>query len=131
MRYFIGIVHNDEDSAYGIHFPDVPGCFSAADDLDDLPAAASEALSLWMEDAPQALTPRSMAELRADPDVQAALKEGAFLMSVPLIALTGRTVKANLTMDAGLLDAIDRTAKARNLTRSAFLADLARREIVA
>jgi Uncharacterized conserved protein len=131
MRYFIGIVHNDEDSAYGIHFPDVPGCFSAADDLDDLPAAASEALSLWLEDAPQDITPRSMAELRADADVQAALKDGAFLMSVPMIALTGRTVKANLTMDAGLLDAIDRTAKARNLTRSAFLADLARREIVA
>ncbi len=131
MRYFIGIVHNDEDSAYGIHFPDVPGCFSAADDLDDLPAAASEALSLWVEDTPEAVSPRSMAELRADPDVQAALKEGAFLMSVPLIALTGRTVKANLTMDAGLLDAIDRTAKARNLTRSAFLADLARREILA
>ncbi len=131
MRYFIGIVHNDEDSAYGIHFPDVPGCFSAADDLDDLPAAASEALSLWLEDAPQNISPRSMSELRADADVQAALKDGAFLMSIPLIALTGRTVKANLTMDAGLLDAIDRTAKARNLTRSAFLADLARREIVA
>ena len=43
MRHFIAIVHKDAGSAYGIQFPDVPGCFSAADDLDDLAAAASEA----------------------------------------------------------------------------------------
>ena len=32
-------------------------------------------------------------------------------------------------MDAGLLAAVDAAARARGLTRSAFLADLARREI--
>lgn len=130
MRHFIGIVHKDEDSAYGVHFPDVPGCFSAADDLDTLAATASEALALWFEDAPM-VEPRSLETLRAEESVRQALGEGAFLLAVPLIRLSGRTVKANLTMDAGLLQAIDAVAKARGMTRSAFIADAVRREIAA
>lgn len=128
MRYFIGVVHKDEDTAYGIHFPDVPGCISAADELSDLLGMATEALSLHLEgeDAPHA---RPLEEVRQDEDVAQDLREGAFLLAVPLIALTGRSTRANITMDEGLLRAIDKTADARGLTRSAFLADLARREI--
>ncbi|MEP0518570.1 MAG: type II toxin-antitoxin system HicB family antitoxin [Hyphomicrobiales bacterium] len=128
MRYFIGVVHKDQDSAYGIHFPDVPGCFSASDELDDLLANASEALALHLdgETIPEA---RSLDIVRQDSDVAKDLAEGAFLLAVPLIELSGRSTKANITMDAGLLSAVDTTAQARGLTRSAFLADLARREI--
>jgi len=41
----------------------------------------------------------------------------------------GRTVRANLTFDAGLLRAIDVAATQRGLTRSAFLASAAREKI--
>jgi predicted RNase H-like HicB family nuclease len=128
MRYYIGVVHQDGDSAYGVHFPDVPGCFSAADEMDDLLTNASEALSLHLEDEPLPHA-RSLDTVRADEEVKRDLAEGAFLLAVPFIQLSGRTTKANITMDAGLLTAIDYTAKERGLTRSAFLADLARREI--
>ena len=43
----------------------------------------------------------------------------------------GRTVRANLTFDAGLLGAIDAAASERGLTRSAFLASAAREKIAA
>jgi len=128
MRYYIGVVHQDGDSAYGVHFPDVPGCFSAADEMDDLLTNASKALSLHLEDTPLPY-PRALDAVRLDEDVKRDLAEGAFLLAVPFIQLSGRTTKANITMDAGLLAAIDHTAKERGLTRSAFLADLARREI--
>jgi predicted RNase H-like HicB family nuclease len=128
MRYYIGVVHQDGDSAYGVHFPDVPGCFSAADEMDDLLTNASESLSLHLEDEPLPHA-RRLDTVRADEDVKRDLAEGAFLLAVPFIQLSGRTTKANITMDAGLLTAIDHTAKERGLTRSAFLADLARREI--
>lgn len=128
MRHYIGVVHQDGDSAFGMHFPDVSGCFSAADDLDDLLANASEALALHLEG--EALPPaRSLEAMREDAEVQCDLKDGAFLLAVPVIRLSGRTTKANITMDAGLLAAVDATARERGLTRSAFLADLARREI--
>lgn len=128
MLCYIGVVHQDATSAYGIHFPDVPGCFSAADTLDELLPNAAEAMALHLEGEriPRA---RSLEAVRRLRDVQADLKSGAFLLAVPFIHLTGRTVRANITMDAGLLDATDHTAKERGLTRSAFLADLVRREM--
>ena len=128
MHNYVALVHQDGDSAYGVQFPDVPGCFSAADEIDQLVRNATEALALHLE-GETLPSPRSLAEIRNDEDVASALAAGAFLIAVPLISLSGRTVKANITMDAGLLDAVDHTAKARGLTRSAYLADLARRDI--
>ena len=128
MRQYFGVVHQEGDSAYGIHFPDVPGCFSAADDVNDLVTNATEALSLHLEGkaVPEA---RSLDAVRSDKEVAHDLGQGAFLLAVPLIRLSGRSVRANITMDAGLLAAVDQAAQGRGLTRSAFLADLARREM--
>ena len=42
MKPYIAIVHKDQDSAYGLSFPDAPGCFSAADDMDDVFANAAQ-----------------------------------------------------------------------------------------
>ena len=47
MRYYHAVVHKDEGSAFGVHFPDLPGCFSAADEIEDVIPNATEALSLW------------------------------------------------------------------------------------
>jgi metal-responsive CopG/Arc/MetJ family transcriptional regulator len=48
---------------------------------------------------------------------------------VPLVLDAGRAVRANLSLDAGHLDAIDEAAKAHGPTRSAFLASAAREKI--
>ena len=48
MKPYIALVHKDLESAYGVSFPDAPGCFSAADTIDDLFANAAEAIALWM-----------------------------------------------------------------------------------
>jgi predicted RNase H-like HicB family nuclease len=128
MRYYIAVVHKDVNSAYGVHFPDVSGCFSAVDDIEDIVPNAIEALSLYAEDA-QLPASRSIDELRSDPDVAADLASGAFLVAVPVIENDARVVRANITMESGMLKAIDAAAKARGLTRSAFLAQAARRAI--
>src|SRR5579872_6426086 len=44
MRYYIGIIHKDEGSDYGISFPDFPGCVSAGSDLVELATMGEEAL---------------------------------------------------------------------------------------
>jgi metal-responsive CopG/Arc/MetJ family transcriptional regulator len=49
----------------------------------------------------------------------------------PLLIDSGRTVRANVSFDAALLDAIDAAAKERGLTRSAFLSSAARGKIMA
>jgi len=126
MKYFYGVVHKDPDSAFGVHFPDLPGCFSAADELDDVLPNAVEALELWFEDAPE-VEGRAIEAIKEA--VVADLAEGAFLLAVPYIRSTGRLVRANISLDRGTLDAIDAAAALRQLTRSAFLAEAARNEI--
>ena len=44
MRHYFAVVHKEKDSAYGVYFPDVPGCFSAADSMDDLQQNAAKVL---------------------------------------------------------------------------------------
>ena len=128
MSYYFALVEKENDTAFGITFPDVPNCFSASDELNDVMTNAVEALSFFAEDEALPVS-RSLDELKADNDIVKALAEGAFLISVPVIENDARVVCANITMEAGLLNAIDETAKARKLTRSAFLAQAARREI--
>ncbi|RVU03986.1 CopG family transcriptional regulator [Novosphingobium umbonatum] len=126
MKNYIAIVHKDEDSAWGVSFPDLPGCFSAADTLDEILPNACEALELWFEDRPD-VTPRSMAEIREL--VADELAAGAFLLVVPRVTNAGRSVRVNLSLDSGILEAIDAAASLHKLTRSAFLAMAARNEI--
>jgi uncharacterized protein (DUF1778 family) len=58
------------------------------------------------------------------------LAQGGTFALVPLVLDTGRPAKANLSIDAGLLEAIDEAAEAKGLTRSAFIASAAREKIV-
>ena len=132
-KYYLGIVEKDADSAYGMWFPDMPGCFPAADAFDDLPRVAAELLRMHVEtmenngrDVP---APRSIADVMADKEVRPSLKAGATTMLVPLLADPGRTVRVNVTVDRGLLEQIDEAADRRGLTRSAFLAQAAREKI--
>ena len=129
MRYFIALVHQDEGSAYGLTFPDLPGCFAASDTWDGIPAAAAEALDLWFEDQPD-VEPASLDALRRRDDVVAELAAGAVLMPVPYIPADTALARVNISIERGLLRAIDETAKSRGMTRSLFLALSARRELI-
>jgi len=77
---------------------------------------------LWVKDAEEAgdklPRQRTLEALRADPDVAAALAEGAAVALVPALRDSGRSVRANLSLDAGLLEAIDEAADAHGLTRA-------------
>ena len=48
MRYPI-IIHKDPDSDYGVTVPDLPGCFTAGDTVDDAIAQAVEAIECHIE----------------------------------------------------------------------------------
>lgn len=126
MRYYHAVVHKDEDSAFGVQFPDLPGCFSAADEIEDVIPNAIEALSLWFEDEDQVdPSPVEAIRLRVADD----LAEGAFLVMVPWIGRNSKPARVNISLDRAMLDAIDTAAGMRRLTRSAFLAEAARNEI--
>lgn len=126
MNTFFALVHKDADSAYGVTFPDLPGCFSAADELADVLPNACEALELWFEDQPM-IQPRNLDAITLE--AASELAAGAFMLAVPHLTSAGRSVRVNLSLDKGVLEAIDTAASLRKLTRSAFIAEAARNEI--
>ncbi len=132
MRY-IAFIHKDPDSAYGVSFPDMPGCFSAGDTIDEAVRNAVEALSghvRFLEaDGDPVPAPRDFDAIMSDPQL-AEDREGAMTTVVPLVRDRGSTTRINISLDLGLLEAIDAAARERGQTRSAFLSSAARREIV-
>lgn len=128
MKTFLAVVEKEKDSSYGVMFPDIPGCFSAADTAEDVIPNALEALRLWAEDEILP-APSSHEAIVSLPIVRQALATGGYLISIPLIENDASVVRANVTFERGMLRAIDETARQRGLTRSAFLASAARHEI--
>jgi len=126
MRIFYGLVNKDAGSAYGVEFPDVPGCFSAADDSDQLLPNACDALLCHLEgeELPEASDVDAIRE-----KCGAELEAGAFLLAVPYIETTEKQTRANISLDTGELRAIDAAASDRNMSRSAFIVHSTKREI--
>jgi predicted RNase H-like HicB family nuclease len=80
MPHYVAIVEDaGPDQAVGIWFPDLPGCFSAGDDVDEALRNAAEALALYAEalaeDGHTLPAARSLSALRDDPAVAPDLRE--------------------------------------------------------
>ena len=130
---YIAFIHKDPDSVYGVSFPDVPGCISAGDTIDEAVRNAVEALSghvrMLEMDGDPIPPPRDFDAIMADESLTED-RQGAMTTVIPLLRDRGSTIRVNVSFDLGLLEAIDAAASERGQTRSAFLASAARREIV-
>jgi predicted RNase H-like HicB family nuclease len=95
VQTYIAVVNKDPDSAFGLWFPDVEGCFSAANHEGDIVQNAREALSLHLDGiaAPQS---RGIDETALLPEVIEALRNGAYLLAIPFGTTEGRAVRVNL-----------------------------------
>jgi predicted RNase H-like HicB family nuclease len=72
MRHYVAIVEDaGPETAIGVWFPDLPGCFSAGDTVEEAMLNAAEAIGLYAEaiekDGKSLPAPRTLAELRDDP----------------------------------------------------------------
>ena len=91
MRYPV-IIHKDPDSDYGVTVPDLPGCFTAGDTIDDAIAQAAEAIECHIEgmvlDGQTIPAPRSIEFHQQTPDYA----DGVWaLVSVTLDKLLGES----------------------------------------
>ena len=76
-RTYIGLVHKDAGSDYGVSFPDLPGCVTAGATLEEAREMAAEALALHLdglgEDGADVPAPRSANAVVACPEAADAL----------------------------------------------------------
>ena len=126
MTNYIALIRKERGSAYGVDFPDFPGCITAGNTLEEARQRASEALSFhiagMVEDGDPIPEPTPLDTIMADPDNADAV---AFLVSVP--NQPSKKVRVNITLPEDELGRIDSYAKQVRLTRSAFLLMAAKR----
>lgn len=128
MANYIGLIHKDADSDYGVSFPDFPGCVSAGETLDEARAGAEEALALhiegMLEDGDAIPEPTSLEDVMAD----AANRDGVAIL-VKAMPLDQRSIRVNVTLPEDVLRQIDSFAQRAGFTRSGFLAVAAKNEM--
>ena len=126
MRSYIGLIHKDADSDFGVSFPDFPGVVTAGTSLDDARAMAEEARSLHIdgltEDGEAIPEPSSLEEVMSDPDNRSGV---AILVSVK--TEQPKAVRVNVTLPGDVLEQIDKYAEAHGFTRSGFLTQAAKK----
>jgi predicted RNase H-like HicB family nuclease len=130
----VAFIHTDAAGGFGISFPDFPGCISDGETVEAALNRGEAALAFhiegMLEDGMAVPAPRGVDEILAD-DSLAGWRDGAQIAHVPLIIDRGSPKRVNVSLDPGLLDAIDAEATRRGMTRSAFLSSAARAEIAA
>lgn len=127
----VALVHKDNES-YGISFPDLSGCISAASSLDELLLDGKEALDLHLEMMLQDGEPlpefRSLDALRADPEFAEDFATAELVTLLP-VDIPGRAVKVTITMEEHLLMRLNKAAERQGYTRSGFIAEAVRRKL--
>ena len=110
MRYPIAIEPRTDRSDYGVVVPDLPGCFSSGDTLEEAIAGAEEAGLAWIDaalDAGEAVPPPSALEaIRANPEY------AGWILSVVTIdpaALDDAAERVNIHCRAGFFVAWTKT----------------------
>lgn len=124
MLYPVYIHLGDEKHAHGATIPDFPGCFSAADEWQDLPAMIQEAIELWCEGQNVELPKPTALEVLVN---SSEYIDGVWLLiDVDIAKLETKPLRLNISMPQSLVSQIDIYAKAHGATRSGFLAQAAR-----
>lgn len=108
---------------YSVYFPDLPGCTSAGATTSAAAINAEQALSGHLVEAArhheELPSPSDIAAIERDPEVDEVAR------ILVRAEAPGKAVRLNITLDEGLVSAIDKVAK----NRSGFLADAARKAL--
>jgi predicted RNase H-like HicB family nuclease len=122
MRYPILVEPGDATHAYGVTVPDLPGCYSAGDTIDEAITNAEEAIAVWID-----ATLDDGAAIPRPSDVATLTVPTGWIVGVVAVdpAMLDDTVeRVNVTIPRRVLARLDAQAKALGQTRSAYIATL-------
>jgi len=122
MKFLIAIEPGTDDTAWGVIVPDLPGCFSAGDSLEQAFDNAREAIDGFVQhlvesggDLPKTVP---LEVHQRDPDYAGMVWA---MVEVPIEKYFGPAEKINITVPAVLLVRIDRYAAVKGESRSGLL----------
>lgn len=121
MNYPIAI-HKDDHSDYGVSVPDLPGCFSVGETLEEAASMAKEAIQCHVEglllDNDPLPKPQTLEKHLSNSDYAGAIW---MLVAVDMDKISNRAKRVNITIPETALNRIDTFAKMHGETRSSFL----------
>ncbi len=125
MRYPVAIEPGTDTAAFGVVFPDLPGCFSAGDTLDEALVGAEEAAAAWLDatlDSGGAIPAASgLDTIRSNPDYAGWIFA---VVTVDPDALDDTTERVNITLPRRVLTRLDFQARAAGESRSGYIAKM-------
>jgi predicted RNase H-like HicB family nuclease len=123
MRYPIAIESGDAKHAFGVVVPDLPGCFSAGDTMDEAITNARDAILLHLEGLLDSGKP-----FPAPTQIELHQKKRSYrgwtwaVVDVDASELGDKAARINITMPQRILRAVDAYARKQGETRSGFIA---------
>jgi predicted RNase H-like HicB family nuclease len=128
MRYPIVIEEGSDSTAYGVAVPDLPGCFSAGDTLDEALDAAKEAAAAWvdaaLDDGTVIPAPSSLDAVRR---LSAYVGWTLGILDLDPSLFDDSIERVNITLPKRVLRRLDHLAEIRHQSRGAFISDLTMR----
>ncbi len=127
MRYPVAIEPGSDATAWGVVVPDLPGCFSAGDTLEDAMIQAEEAIALWIEvaidEGKDIPVPSPIEALRAaHPDFEGWTWA---LVKIDPAMLDDTLERVNISLPRRVLHRLDARARRAGETRSGYIARMA------
>jgi predicted RNase H-like HicB family nuclease len=123
MKYPIAIELGDDTHAFSVIVPDLEGCFSAGDSMEEAIDNAKEAIELWLEtvidDGGSVPAAQEISIHQKNADYQNLVWA---IVPVDLASLSDKVERVNITLPARVLRRIDADAKAQGESRSGYIA---------
>ena len=123
MKFVIAIEPGDNSQAFGVVVPDLPGCFSAGDTLDEALDNAREAIDVWcetlIEDGGEMPTPSILSEHQSNPEFSNWVWA---VVEVPVEQYFHPMEKINITLSQAVVARVDDYVKSHGESRNSFLA---------
>src|SRR5258707_8262066 len=125
MRYPIVIEEGSDSTAFGVVVPDLPGCFSAGDTLDEALDAAKEAAAAWIDAAlDQGMPVPSASSLEAVHNLRGYKGWAVGLIDLEDTFFDDTVERVNITLPRRVLRRLDDMARTAGQSRSGFIARL-------
>jgi len=116
-------LHTEDNKQFGVTVPDLPGCFSQGDSVENAVENAQEAILFHAEGL---VSGKQMVPLPSEIDFSVFYGDtGTALLAyadVDIESILGPAKRINITIKSASLQIIDIRAKARGMNRSEYLA---------
>ncbi len=130
LRFYPACIER-ADPGFSVFFPDLPGCVSAGPTVEAAAVNAAEALGMHLEGMAEdgmAAPPPSPIDAPLPDWLEEVTPDVVARVLIPA-ELPGRAVRANITLDEGLMSRLDAAATSEGMSRSGYIAAAVRERL--